>query len=303
MSINPIRFSGHIFWWVFIAGMIATTTGVAWQTRWYEATGELEIPRVVRESGGEVVETSSISSRVDLNTVIAILASKRMAEWVTSRLSEEEREAFLLPYGQVKNSDKDIARIIVANRTLAGLRHTLRIEIRYRHPDRRIAARVADLFLKEAVAYEARVRVDETIQAFAYLERRAEQAAREAGQASAAVLAYREERPGLIESAWSDDESYQALVKKAEKEKQVHAMILARIADARAMDKHESGWRISRSPQIPETNKYLLRPLVVMAAQGLVIAVITGIVAAVLFSGKRTRQPSVVLSEKGSVIP
>lgn len=284
-------FNVRIFGLVFIIMMIATAIYVSRQTRLYEAKGELEIPMPAIHAVENVVD-ASLSCGVDMNTVHEVMASQLMLRGVIGRLTPEDQSLFLRPYGvTADHSGEEIKRLILENRTMRLTRQMLKWEMRYRHPDRHMAARIVELFLKEGVAYEARMRMDQDAYAFQYLQQRAEQSGRQVEINDRAVVTYRESRSNLNDGELAKDEKYQALTKTAVTEKNLYKMILERLSGINAADKGaDPGWRISQAPITPDENDYLLAPLLVTAAGGSAIAMITGVLAALLF--KRRTIPS-----------
>ncbi|MBC8040851.1 MAG: hypothetical protein H7Y06_09935 [Opitutaceae bacterium] len=284
-------FNVRIFGWVFIVMMIATAIYVSRQTRMYEAKGELEIPMPAIRAVENVLD-ASISCGVDMNTVHEVMTSQLILRGVIGRLTPEDRRLFLRPYGgRADHSDEDIKRLILENRTMKLIRKTLKWEMRYRHPDRHMASRIVELFLREGQAYEARVKADDATMVRQYLEQRAEQARQKVQICEQAVFAYQQSRLTISGGEQEAKETYQSLIKKTEIEANLYKQILARLSEMHAADKSAaSGWRISQAPITRDEDDYLMAPLVVSAAGGLAIAMITGVLAALLF--KRTTIPS-----------
>jgi hypothetical protein len=278
------RFNGRLFFGVFIVLMIVTAIYVSRQPRLYEARGMLELPRPVIQVLNTEVEDASIQSGYDVNTVLAVMASQTMTHWVMDRLTSEERRAFFEPYGLSDQSDEVLQRLIRANRTLAAEPRSYAIWMRYRHPDRHIASRIVELVLDQSVDYDARVRGDERRGAMENLKLRAEQAGLQAEERAQEVVNYKKRWPNLSAAELERDETYQALVKKAEIGKNLHAMILKRLDDVRDTEGHEAGgWRIGQPPGTPDEGDYLIAPLAVTFGWGTLIATVTAGLAAVLF--------------------
>ena len=286
------RFDGLIFWWTLCLLLCAVAVLVARQTRLYEATGVLEIPRPkLPMVGNHEVVDAWIRSEYEINTVLEVVASKAMISWVFDRLTVEERSVFFRLHGITDHSAEPFQRLIQANRTLSLDKVTFEIRMSYRHPDRHMASRIVDLFLKEGVAFDARVKTNEATAARQYLEQRAEHARQRVQVCEQAAFAYLQSRLTISGGEQEAKETYESLIRKTEIEANLHKQILARLSDMHAADKSAvNGWRISQAPITPGEDDYLLAPLLVTAAGGLAIAIITGVLAALLF--KRRTIPS-----------
>lgn len=279
------RFNGRVFCAVFVAMMIAVTVYAWRQPRVYEARGELEIRRIVPlpDAPAMVVEESAISCGEDLNTTREVVASRVMLRRVTDRLSVNERDAFLEPYGRGGDSDEAIEQLIRTNRILAMAPKTWRLELRFRHPDRLIASRIVEVFLDESVAYEAGRRMDDTAYAVRMLTERSEQVAKQVETFHRELAAYRESRPELGATELEKDDAYQALSKKAEDDRKLHKMILERLSDANSGDQRGWGWRIIQAPTVPSADEYLRAPIFRNLGWGVLLAAATAALAAVVF--------------------
>ncbi|TSJ79073.1 hypothetical protein [Rariglobus hedericola] len=269
--------------------MIATAIYVSGQTRLYEARGALEIPRTqIRDHVDMVPTVFSFfvdRSRANIDTAHAVLNSRKMQSLVIDRFSVEDRKAFFWPYGLADDSDDFINRRILANRILVIDSKTRTVEIRYRHPDRYLATRIVDFFLQEAVASNASGRISDAD--IAYYQKRVEEMEQQVQNCERAVVTYRESRSELRGDELEKDKQYQVLVKNADEEKGLYKMDkmnFDRIARMQALEKYEAdAWRISLLPTTPDEGEYLLAPLIVTAAWGAAIAVMTGVLAAVIF--------------------
>jgi len=290
------RSDGRIFWWTLCILLGAVAVHVSRQTRLYEATGVLEIPRPkITVVGNHEVVDAEIRSEYEVNTVLEVVASKAMMLRVLDRLTVGDRDTFFGLHGISDPSAESFQRLIQANRTLSLDKAAFAIRMSLRHPDRHMATRIVKLFLNECVAYEARVRGDETKAALEALERRAEAAKHQAAEMERVSVDYRNNHSDLNGAALAGDESYQALLKKAAVEKNLSEMILIRLAEARKEDGGvATGWRISKPPLTPGEDDYLIMPLVVTALWGTGIAVVGGVLSAIMF----TRRPPVVAQTK-----
>lgn len=283
-----LRFDRAVFGWTCCVFLAATAVCVARQTRVYEAVGVLQILRPqVMTVNAEVLD-ASIRSSVDMNTIRAVMDSATMMRWVSDRMSAEERADFFKPYGLSDQSFEAFDHIVRSNRRLNMEPRSLILKMRYRHPDRRVASRVVEMFLNEGVAYEARVRGDETRAAIEQLEQRANAQKKLADESKRTLEEYRNRQSGLNEEQLKLDTGYQDLEKKTALNKQVHEMILKRLAEASGGrdDAAHIGWKVIDAPVAPAEDGYLIAPLVVTATWGAGFSMIAGGFCALIFRRK-----------------
>ncbi len=134
---------------VFLAGTAYTLT----QTKIYEASGMLQIwsgeqnekPNEIRDSFESPIERAQ-----------SILGSSRLTKEVALKLSDEEREHFSKYYPQ----DTEITSILQAHRSFQRMRHSMMLKVNYRHPDPKIAAKVANLYMREFIDYMLMTEID-----------------------------------------------------------------------------------------------------------------------------------------------
>jgi capsular exopolysaccharide synthesis family protein len=181
-----------VFLLVFSAACVYTFT----QTRTYQSTASVQIFRrdpVVMQVQGVV--DNEIRSAEDLNTQVKVLESLAIVQAVADRLSgkREDLEQFLAPYA--KNQDDgpiDPSRIIAANRRIVPVRLSLILQVQYVHPDRFMAAKIANYFLDEYIAHNSRLRIEESMKAVDELKERAEQQKARVAEMALNLQAYRE---------------------------------------------------------------------------------------------------------------
>lgn len=181
-----------VFLLVFSAACVYTFT----QTRTYQSTASVQIFRrdpVVMQVQGVV--DNEIRSAEDLNTQVKVLESLAIVQAVADRLSgkREDLEQFLAPYA--KNQDDgpiDPSRIIAANRRIVPVRLSLILQVQYVHPDRFMAAKIANYFLDEYIAHNSRLRIEESMKAVDELKERAEQQKARVAEMALNLQSYRE---------------------------------------------------------------------------------------------------------------
>jgi uncharacterized protein involved in exopolysaccharide biosynthesis len=128
------------------------------QTKIYQATATLRI----RSAGagtampGGTIGSSSIVGPAEFLSVLAVLSGKPVRDNVATRLSGADLRPFTDPYGAGGASAPPLPEILKENLRVSQRRGTLLIEVQYRHPDPLVAAKVANLFAEEAIAFQAR---------------------------------------------------------------------------------------------------------------------------------------------------
>jgi succinoglycan biosynthesis transport protein ExoP len=175
---------------ILAAAAIYTLT----RTPVYESVATVEIfrrnPLVMKV---QQVMDNEVRSAEDLNTQVNILKSVSIIQRVAEKLTPADRKSFLAPYdkGDAENPP-DILQIIEDHREIVPKRLSLVLGIEYRHPDRELAAKVANLFADEYIAYTAHIRVDESLKAVEELEQRATEQRKKVDDIARALQTYRE---------------------------------------------------------------------------------------------------------------
>lgn len=179
-----------VFLLVFSSASIYTFT----RTKNYLSTASVQVFRrdpVVMQVQGVV--DNEIRSAEDLNTQVKVLESLAIVQAVADRLTGEDLRQFLAPY-QKDDSDEPLtaASIIFKNRKIVPVRLSLIIQVQYTHPDRFMAAKVANLFLDEYITHNSRLRIEESMKAVDELKIRADQQKKKVEELALALQGYRE---------------------------------------------------------------------------------------------------------------
>jgi len=164
------------------------------RTRLYQSTASVQVFRrdpVVMQVQGVV--DNEIRSAEDLNTQVKVLESLAIVQAVADRLQGEDLRQFLAPY-QKSSSDEPVspAGIILLNRKIVPVRLSLIIQVQYMHPDRFVAAKIANLFLDEFIAHNSRLRIEESMKAVDELKIRADQQKKKVEELALSLQGYRE---------------------------------------------------------------------------------------------------------------
>ena len=168
-------------WYIIVVFLVVFSSALVYtfsQTKIYQSSASVQIfrsdPTVMKNV--EAVVDNTVRGTEDLNTVVEVLSSGAIIQKVAERITGEDMRQFMAPYEKGKGSDPVTPlEVLGQNRKIIPKRLSLLINVVYRHPDRQIAAKVANLFVDEFIAYNARVRIDESMKAVEELKIRAEQ--------------------------------------------------------------------------------------------------------------------------------
>jgi polysaccharide biosynthesis transport protein len=178
---------------VFLVAFASVAVFTFAQVPIFQSTSTVEVfrrtPMVMQV---QQVMDNEINSAEDLNTQVNILKSDSIVERVAQRLTGDDLSRFLAPYAKVGRPAPNLQKILMRNREIAPERLSLIIDINYRHPDNIMAAKIANLFADEYIAYNAHTLVDESLKAVDELEQRADEQRKKVDDISAALQAYRE---------------------------------------------------------------------------------------------------------------
>lgn len=184
-------------WYIVVVFLLVLSSVAVYtftRTRLYLSTASVQVFRrdpVVMQVQGVV--DNEIRSAEDLNTQVKVLESLSIVQAVADRLTGEELRQFLAPY-QKSGGDDPItpATIILNNRKIVPVRLSLIIQVQYTHPDRFVAAKVANLFLDEFIAHNSRLRIEESMKAVDELKIRADQQKKKVEELALSLQGYRE---------------------------------------------------------------------------------------------------------------
>jgi len=211
-----------------IQRMLGNISFMVWERKWYAIATFLVIvlaagayayltPRVyqgvatvqVLKHGPQVLRVAdvvdnNITSESDLNTEIKVLESVAIIQNVVARLTPDEVK--LLPDAGSRSSAEPPSpvEVIYRGRKIVLQRLSLIVAIQFQHPNPRIAARVANLLATEYIAYNTRLRVEESMKAVDELKDRADQQRKRVDDLANALQGFRQ-RGNLISLVQSKD--------------------------------------------------------------------------------------------------
>lgn len=190
---------------VFVLVVAATTIYTFQATPRYEGVATVQVlkhgPQLLRVA--DVVE-SSITNDTDFNTQIKILESVTIARNVAARLSPEETEQISAPFKSAGKEAASPIEIIFKGRRIQAQRLTLIVAVRFQHPNAKMAARIANLFVTEYITYNTRLRIEESLKAVDELKERADQQRKRVDEIANSLQSFRQ-RGNLISLVQSKD--------------------------------------------------------------------------------------------------
>src|ERR1035437_7011482 len=151
-------------WYIIVVFLVVFSSSLVYTlslTKIYESTATVQIfrrdPAVMQV---QQVMDNDIRGAEDLNTQLKVMESATIIQKVAERITGEDRAAFLAPYPGASADTAFIADTLARNRKLQLQRLTLIITVSYDHPDRFVAAKVANFFADEYLAHNTRLRAD-----------------------------------------------------------------------------------------------------------------------------------------------
>ncbi len=183
-------------WYIVVVFLVVFSSSLVYtlsQTKIYQSVATVQImrrdPTVVKV---EQVVDNDIRSTEDLNTQIKILESNVIIGRVADRITGDELRAFLAPYERTSADTAFVTDLLFRNRKIVQQRATLMVNVVYNHPDRFVAAKVANLFVQEYFAYNTRQRIDDSTKAGSDLKGSVDEQQKKVEQLSKDLQDYKE---------------------------------------------------------------------------------------------------------------
>jgi succinoglycan biosynthesis transport protein ExoP len=183
-------------WYIIVVFLVVFSSSLVYTlslTKIYQSVATVQVlrsdPKVMQVQ--QVVD-NDIRGAEDLNTQLKVLESQTIVQKVAERITGEDRAAFLAPYERTSADTAFIAGTLAGNRKIQLQRLTLIITIAYTHPDRFVAAKVANLFADEYLAHNTRLRADDAARAFDDLKNTADDQRKKVDQLAKRLQEYKE---------------------------------------------------------------------------------------------------------------
>lgn len=144
-------------------------------------------------AGGPEVDSVKIINQEDFRTQVNKLSSATIVRKVAKRLKDDELEAFMEPYQNAFRFEGPYSpeEVLSWNRIIEPIRQSLTINVGYRHPDRDMAAKIANLFVDEFRQMTHDELVGVTLQAVELLKTRCAKQREEVERLEASLAEYR----------------------------------------------------------------------------------------------------------------
>lgn len=196
---------------VFSLAIVVTVN----QTPIYQARATVQVLRreadLIQISPQETGTEHVIQGTEDFNTQVQLMQSVRMAESVADRIVGDERIRFMKPYEKGGANDPlTPVEVLMQNVQIAPMRMSLMVMVQYSHPDKELAAQVANYFVEEYINYNLRLRIEDSMNAMEALRVRAEQQRLKVEEVETELQEYRE-KTGTISFDESRDIATQKL--------------------------------------------------------------------------------------------
>ena len=183
-------------WYIIVVFLVVFSSSLVYTlslTKIYQSVATVQVlrsdPKVMQVQ--QVVD-NDIRGAEDLNTQLKVLESRTIVQKVAERITGEDRAAFLAPYERTSADTAFIADTLFKNRKVQLQRLTLIITIAYEHPDRFVAAKVANLFADEYLSHNTRLRADDAARAFDDLKNTADDQRKKVDQLAKRLQEYKE---------------------------------------------------------------------------------------------------------------
>lgn len=194
---------------VFAAVMGGTLVYTFCQQKLYESTAKIHFdPKENSYDAEDFIETAKVlkSSSITRKVAERLITPE---SWDTQPLN---LQTVLKPYGLPPEAGVDaIEKLLSENRKIIAHTDTYIIEVHYRHPDRLVAAKVANLFSDELIAFNARQRIGKMMIQAESLRLKADQQELKVKALEQALSAYRKSHPELTPETLESDPAYHAL--------------------------------------------------------------------------------------------
>jgi capsular exopolysaccharide synthesis family protein len=156
-------------WYIVVVFLVVFSSSLVYtlsEPKLYEATATVQIfrrdPTVMQV---QQVMDNEVRSAEDINTQIKVIESGSIVQRVAERITGPDLTAFLAPYDLPNPDLSSVVRLLAGNRRVALQRLTLIVSISYRHPDRFVAANVANLFTDAYLQHNRSLRTSESASA------------------------------------------------------------------------------------------------------------------------------------------
>ena len=121
--------------------------------------------------------TTDVAGPEEFNTRIRLMETRDIAVAVAGRMSDEERNAFLLPFRSNNPLQPEMTLVdrLLTRRTVSPGRLAYILQIGIEHPDPQLATKVADYYAEEFIHYNSTLNVEKAMKAVEELEQQSKE--------------------------------------------------------------------------------------------------------------------------------
>ncbi|MEY3608608.1 MAG: hypothetical protein RLZZ447_1396 [Verrucomicrobiota bacterium] len=184
-------------WYIVVVFLVVFSSSLVYtlsETKIYQSSATVQILRrdTTPMPGVQQVVDNDIRSAEDLNTQIKVIESATLIRRVAERLKGEDLKTFMAPYEKEGKDATFLLETIAKNRKVIPQRLTLVVIVAYQHPDRMMAAKMANLFVEEYLNHNQRLRSADMSRAVDELQVTVDDQRKKVDQLAQKLQAYKE---------------------------------------------------------------------------------------------------------------
>jgi len=184
-------------WYIVVVFLVVFSSSLVYtlsETKIYQSSATVQILRrdTTPMPGVQQVVDNDIRSAEDMNTQIKVIESTTLIRRVAERLKGEDLKAFMAPYEKEVKDATFLLQTISKSRKVIPQRLTLVVTVAYQHPDRMMAAKVANLFVEEYLNHNQRLRSADMSRAVDELQVTVDDQRKKVDQLAQKLQAYKE---------------------------------------------------------------------------------------------------------------
>ncbi len=188
-------------WYILVVFLVVVASAIVYTAsdqRIYQSSATVQIfrsdPNIMQVQ--QMMDTG-IRSTEDLNTQIKVIESGTIIDRVAKRILGDDLRDFLAPYAKASADSTFVTEIIARNRKVIPQRLTLVVSIAYQHPNRFVAAKVANLFVDEYLNHNERLRTNFQSRAVEQLQTTVEDQRKKVDQLARKLQQYKEDNKAV----------------------------------------------------------------------------------------------------------
>ncbi|MDO8540842.1 MAG: polysaccharide biosynthesis tyrosine autokinase [Opitutaceae bacterium] len=262
-------------WYIVVVFLVVFSSSLVYtlsDTRIYQASSTVQIfrrdPTIMQVQ--QVVDTD-IRSAEDLNTQIKVIESDTIVQMVAERIKGDDLNKFLAPYERSTADLNYVMTQLKKNRKIIPQRLTLVVNIAFQHPDRMVAAKVANLFADAYLEHNTLLRMSMSTKAVDDLKETINLQRRQVDQLATEIQAYKEKNNMVSLDSRKDIVNEALKTVSADATKAEQTLNVANIRLKQVQERRASGGDLSElsfiasQPSIIELSKELAKQKILLA--------------------------------------